>query len=286
MIRIDVGASAGREYPILISDGLLARLPESLDELAVGRRRLVVSTPPIWSLVEADAQRVAPGVAPLLMPDGERFKLLSTVARLYDGFVGASADRGSVVVAIGGGVVGDTAGFAAATFLRGLPVVHVPTTLLAQVDSAIGGKVGVNLAAGKNLVGAFHPPVAVLIDPGVLGSLPRREFRSGLYEVVKYAMIASPALFERLTRDLPAVFAREPSVVEPVIAECCRDQGARGHRGRARARPAKNPQLRTHRRACPGSAHEVPTLPPRRGRRLRHARGRPPGRGPHRPFSG
>lgn len=222
MIRIDVGASAGREYPILINDGLLARLPESLDELAVGRRRLVVSTPPIWSLVEADAQRLATGVAPLLMPDGERFKLLSTVARLYDGFVQASADRGSVVVAIGGGVVGDTAGFAAATFLRGLAVVHVPTTLLAQVDSAIGGKVGVNLAAGKNLVGAFHPPVAVLIDPGVLGSLPRREFRSGLYEVVKYAMIASPALFERLMRDLPAVFAREPSVVEPVIAECCR----------------------------------------------------------------
>lgn len=222
MIRIDVGAAAGRAYPILIASGLLARLPESLDELAIGRRRVVVSTLPIWRLVEADAQRVAAGAEPLLMPDGERFKQLATVTRLYDGLVRAGADRGSVVVAIGGGVVGDTAGFAAATFLRGLPVVQVPTTLLAQVDSAIGGKVGVNLAAGKNLVGAFHPPAAVLVDPGVLGTLPRREFRSGLYEVVKYAVIASPALFERLTRELPAVFAREPSVVEPIVAECCR----------------------------------------------------------------
>jgi 3-dehydroquinate synthase len=221
MISIDVGTSVGRSYPILIEEGLLRRLPETLDHLGLGRRRLVVSTLPVWRLVEAEARRVAPTAEPLLIPDGERFKHLATVTRLYDGFVRASADRGSVVVAIGGGVVGDTVGFAAATFLRGLPVVHVPTTLLAQVDSAIGGKVGVNLPAGKNLVGAFHPPVAVAIDPVVLGTLPRREFRSGLYEVVKYAMIASPGLFERLTQALPAIFAREPSILQPVIAECC-----------------------------------------------------------------
>jgi 3-dehydroquinate synthase len=125
-------------------------------------------------------------------------------------------------VAVGGGVTGDIAGFAAATYLRGIPVVQVPTTLLAQVDSSVGGKVGVNHPLGKNLIGAFYPPTAVVIDPELLTTLPRREFRAGLYEVVKYGVIASRPLFERTARDLKALFARDASALLPIIAESCR----------------------------------------------------------------
>jgi 3-dehydroquinate synthase len=124
-------------------------------------------------------------------------------------------------VAIGGGVVGDVAGFAAATFLRGMALVHVPTTLLAQVDSAIGGKVGVNHPMGKNLIGAFHQPAAVIVDPGFLETLPRREFRAGLYEVVKYGVIASRPLFDRVSADLKSLFAREIPALMHVISESC-----------------------------------------------------------------
>ncbi len=117
---------------------------------------------------------------------------------VYDALIRANADRASTLITFGGGVIGDLAGFAAASYLRGIALVHVPTTLLAQVDSAIGGKVGVNHALGKNLIGAFYQPHAVVIDPSVLGTLPRREFRAGLYEVIKYGMTSSPTLFERV----------------------------------------------------------------------------------------
>jgi 3-dehydroquinate synthase len=130
------------------------------------------------------------------------------------------------------------AGFAAATYMRGLGLIQVPTTLLAQVDSAIGGKVGVNHAQGKNLIGAFHPPAAVAIDPLLLATLPRREFRSGLYEVVKYGMIASRSLFDEVARGLPALFVRDPAALLPVIEQACRikaavvsaDEREQGHR--------------------------------------------------------
>jgi 3-dehydroquinate synthase len=155
------------------------------------------------------------------MPDGERAKSLATIERVYESLVARRLDRSATLIAVGGGVVGDAAGFAGATFLRGLRVVHVPTTLLAQVDSAIGGKVGVNLAAGKNLVGAFHPPVLVACDPTVLATLPRREFRAGLYEVVKYGVIASRPLFDRVSAGLPALFDQDLSILTDVVAECC-----------------------------------------------------------------
>jgi len=129
-------------------------------------------------------------------------------------------------VAIGGGVIGDMAGFVAATYLRGVLLAHVPTTLLAQVDSSIGGKVGVNHAVGKNLIGAFHAPMVVAIDPGVLTTLARREFRAGLYEVVKYGAIADADLFARIERDLSALFARQSPVLLPVIAASCRIKAA------------------------------------------------------------
>jgi len=207
-------------HPIHIAPGLAARLPDLLDSARIPARRFIVSNSTVWRLHEQAFERLT-AEEPILLPDGERFKTLQTVGRIYDGLIKARADRSSAVVAIGGGVLGDTAGFAAATYLRGVPVVQVPTTLLAQVDSAIGGKVGVNHAQGKNLIGAFHQPAAVAIDPALLETLPRREFRAGLYEVIKYGVIASRPLFDRVAGSLKALFAREHDALMPVIKESC-----------------------------------------------------------------
>ena len=220
-VRIDVHAGS-QPAPIWIADGISERIGATLDEAQIGTRRFVVSNPVVWRLHGDRLVRALGAIEPILIPDGERHKHLQSVSKIYEALIRAGADRGSVIVAVGGGVLGDTAGFAAATFLRGVRLVHVPTTLLAQVDSAIGGKVGVNHALGKNLIGAFHQPSAVFIDPALLTTLPRREFRSGLYEVVKYGVIASPTLFERVMRDTKAIFAKDPAVIVPVIVESCR----------------------------------------------------------------
>ena len=222
--RIEVRSSVGR-YAIDIAPGLTSRLGELLSTAGLPERRFIVSSATVWRF---HAQRVA-GVTreePILIPDGERYKHLATVGKIYDALIRAVADRASAIVAIGGGVTGDIAGFAAATYLRGIPVVQVPTTLLAQVDSAVGGKVGVNHPMGKNLIGAFHAPRAVIIDPDLLATLPRREFRAGLYEVVKYGVIASRELFDRISADLPALFARQSDRLVPVIATSCRIKAA------------------------------------------------------------
>src|SRR5438094_5659540 len=225
-VRLDV-ATPSRSYPVTIADGALDRLAPLLDDLRLPSRRFVVSSPPVWRFHGAQFQRAANIAAePILIPDGERFKQLPTVARIYDALVRFNADRDSTLITFGGGVIGDMAGFAAATYLRGIALVHVPTTLLAQVDSAIGGKVGVNHPLGKNLIGAFYQPHAVVIDPTVLATLPRREFRAGLYEVIKYGVTSSPGLFDRVTRDRAAIFAREPAALTPIIAESCRIRAA------------------------------------------------------------
>ena len=220
-IRIDVDTGS-RESAIWIGDAITERLPALLDAHGVGRRRFIVSSPIIWRFHGAQLLNIFGGADPILIPDGERYKNLQSVARIYEALIRAGADRGSAIVAVGGGVIGDTAGFAAATFLRGVTLAHVPTTLLAQVDSSVGGKVGVNHALGKNLIGAFHQPAVVAIDPLLLRTLPRREFRSGLYEVVKYGMIASRSLFERVAQHTKAIFARDPDVLIPAIVESCR----------------------------------------------------------------
>ncbi|HKE88661.1 MAG TPA: 3-dehydroquinate synthase [Vicinamibacterales bacterium] len=220
-VKVDVTVGS-RLSPILIGHGASEQLAALLDAHRVGSRRFVVSNSTIWRLHGEQLQRAIGIVQPILLPDGERYKTLASVARVYDGLIRAGADRGSAIIALGGGVLGDTAGFAAATFLRGISLVQVPTTLLAQVDSAIGGKVGVNHALGKNLIGAFHQPALVVVDPRFLSTLPRREFRSGLYEVIKYGMIASRDLFERLARQTRAVMAKEPAVLVPAIEESCR----------------------------------------------------------------
>src|SRR5438477_299151 len=222
-LRIDV-ATPSRQYVITLGEGVVGRVARLLDETGVPARRFVVSSPLVWRF---HGQRFASAISAeaIIVPDGERFKQLATVARVYDALIRANADRASTLITFGGGVIGDMAGFAAATYLRGITLVHVPTTLLAQVDSAIGGKVGVNHVLGKNLIGAFYQPQAVVIDPLVLGTLPRREFRAGLYEVIKYGMTSSAPLFDRVARDRKAIFARDVAALTPIIAESCRIKG-------------------------------------------------------------
>jgi 3-dehydroquinate synthase len=210
-----------RRYTISLGYGILELLPRLIDASGAPARRFVVSSPLVWRLHGGRLKR-ALTTEPILVPDGERFKQPQTVLRVYEALIRANADRASTLVTLGGGVIGDMAGFAAATYLRGIPLVHVPTTLLAQVDSAIGGKVGVNHALGKNLIGAFHQPHAVIVDPSVLDTLPRREFRAGLYEIVKYGMTSSPALFDRIARERSAIFAKDPEALTAIIVESCR----------------------------------------------------------------
>jgi len=210
-------------YPVIIGAGTTAALAGILDQHGIGRQRLIVSSAPVWRLQGRRMRGLLPrGDNPALMAVGERAKTLDTVASVYGACVDRALDRSAALIAVGGGVVGDVVGFAAASYLRGVGLVQVPTTLLAQVDSAIGGKVGVNLPAGKNLVGAFYSPSLVVCDPEVLSTLPRREFRAGLYEVIKYGVIASRRLFTRLESSLDDVFAHEPSILQSIVSDCCR----------------------------------------------------------------
>lgn len=210
----------GREYDIVVGAGAVDGLPELLR----GRSRVAIVTqsqPAIHAsrLVSAlEAADIAPTL--LVIEDGEGAKNLGTIERLCRDFARAGLLRNDAVVALGGGVVGDTAGFAAAVYHRGIAVVQVPTTLLAMVDSAIGGKTGVNLPEGKNLVGAFHQPIGVFADPSVLATLPPREFSAGLGEVVKYAFLGDDDLLGILATDHDAVVAREPHAVTRVVARC------------------------------------------------------------------
>ena len=182
MISIPV-AAASRSYDVLIGSGLLARAGESLSKILDSRRAVVVTVPPVrkrWGRVLLKSLTDA-GIASAVveMPNGERAKRLSTLEGLAEKLVKLEADRNAVLIALGGGVVGDVTGFLASIYMRGIDVIQVPTTVLAQVDAAIGGKTGVNLASGKNLLGTFHQPRAVLIDPDVLATLSEREYRAG-----------------------------------------------------------------------------------------------------------
>jgi 3-dehydroquinate synthase len=219
--RVEVIAAAG-SYSVVIAPDAIATLPQLLEQCTPGGDRVIVSSPLVWERHHAAFRKLNGGRDPILVPDGERFKNLATVGRVYEALIQRSADRSAVIVAVGGGVIGDLVGFAAATYLRGVRLVQVPTTLLAQVDSAIGGKVGVNHTLGKNLIGAFHAPRLVLADPTLLSTLPRREFRSGLYEVIKYGVIANPSLLDRVATTLPWLFDREADAVSAIVTESCR----------------------------------------------------------------
>jgi 3-dehydroquinate synthase len=220
MLRVDV-QTGSHTYPIYIEHGLTAQLGRLIDASKGASRQFFVSSPLVWKLHGKTLTRAMPKTEPILVPDGEKNKQLGTVARAYESLIKLEADRGSGIIAVGGGVIGDMAGFVAATYLRGIKLIHVPTTLMAQVDSAIGGKVGVNHALGKNLIGAFHQPALVAIDPALLETLPRRELRAGLYEVIKYGMTSSRQLFERIEHETDAIFARKAEALVAIIGESC-----------------------------------------------------------------
>ncbi|MBM3782973.1 MAG: 3-dehydroquinate synthase [Acidobacteria bacterium] len=204
-------------YECRIERGILSRVPEFLP--AKTGKIFVVTTADVWALHGA---KLSFPHERILFPGGEPNKRLHVLEEMAERMLALGADRSSIIVAFGGGIVGDTGGFLAAVFMRGIPVIQAPTTLLAQVDAAIGGKTGVNLASGKNLMGAFHQPLAVLIDPSVLDTLPEREYRSGLYEVVKYGIIASPKLFDLLAVQSQDVLARKPDAVDFLIDDSVR----------------------------------------------------------------
>lgn len=216
---------AGRSYVIRIGSGLLSVLGKECRRLGLGRRCAVITDSNVGPRYAASAvQHLAEaGFEPVAVtvPAGEKSKSLRTVKACYDALAGHRLERRSFVVALGGGVVGDLAGFVAATYLRGIAFVQVPTTLLAQVDSSVGGKVGVNLEAGKNLVGAFHQPRLVLADLDTLDTLPDRELRAGLAEVIKYGIIRDASLFARLERDLGRLLERDRRILGQVVARCC-----------------------------------------------------------------
>jgi 3-dehydroquinate synthase len=211
---------ADRSYVIRCGSGLLGEIGPAVRE-AGGRRAAVVCDAAVAgshaARVQAALHQAGVDVVTFEVPSGEPAKSIAGVARLWDAFAGAAIDRGTHVVAVGGGVVGDLAGFVAATFTRGLPLWHVPTTLVAQVDSAIGGKTGINLEGGKNLAGAFWQPLGVFSDVDTLATLPRREFVSGFAEVVKYGVIFDAELFGWLEDNAAGLLAREPGLLTHAI---------------------------------------------------------------------
>lgn len=225
MVRVTVRLPE-RTYDVVIGAGVIERAAEHLPELPGAEQAFIVSDKTVsaeW-LEPLSASIRSRSLAPVFLgvPEGEEAKSLQVSSALCRQLATQEAHRDDVVVALGGGAIGDLAGFVAATYMRGVPFVQVPTTLTAQVDAAIGGKTGVNLPEGKNLVGAFHQPVAVLADVTTLASLPDRDFRSGLAEVAKYALTLDPSLLNLLERELPAVLARDPRVMEDLVTRCVR----------------------------------------------------------------
>jgi 3-dehydroquinate synthase len=213
-----------RRYVISVGHGLASLLPELLQAVR-GRRTVAVASSTVWRRHRRLLERPLRALGPLhlcLVPDGERFKTRRTLDAVYDEFLRARLGRDGLVVALGGGVVGDLAGFAAATWMRGVDWVGVPTTLLAMVDSSIGGKVGINHAQAKNMVGAFHQPRAVVIDPGFLTTLPPRELRSGVYEILKCAILGDRALFDSLQRAPHGLVGWPRPELDNAIATACR----------------------------------------------------------------
>lgn len=210
---------------IKVGAGLLDTVGRECGRTLLGKRCAIISDSKVAPLfgrqVRESLARAGFESEMVVVRAGETSKSVKSVEKCYDELAAHRLERKSFIVALGGGVVGDLAGFVAATYLRGIPFVQVPTTLLAQVDSSVGGKVGVNLKAGKNLVGAFHQPRLVLCDLDTLRTLPMREYRAGLAEVIKYGIIYDAELFERLERAMEKLLRREPKVLAGIIARCC-----------------------------------------------------------------
>lgn len=221
-LQVDLGQ---RSYPVYIGAGLLAST-EPYQPATAGRRVLVVTNDTIAPLYldTVLASLTNCSVESLVLPDGEAHKTLATTALIYDKLLAGNFARDSVLVALGGGVIGDITGFAAATYQRGVDFIQIPTTLLAQVDSSVGGKTGVNHPQGKNMIGAFHQPQLVLADIDTLTTLPDRELAAGLAEVVKYGLIRDPEFFEWLESNMAALLARDPDALAYAIRRSCKNK--------------------------------------------------------------
>jgi len=226
MHTLDV-ALGDRAYPIHIGPGLLAREDLLLPHIR-GRQAVVVSNETVAPLyldtVVATLARAGVGAIPLVLPDGEKFKTWETLNLIFDGLLANSCERNTTLIALGGGVIGDMGGFAAACYQRGMPFVQVPTTLLAQVDSSVGGKTAINHPLGKNMIGAFYQPQMVLADVATLNTLPDRELRAGLAEVIKYGLIRDLEFLEWLEGNLGLLLEREPSALIYAIERSCRNK--------------------------------------------------------------
>lgn len=216
---------AENSYDIVIERGVLASLGQRCRALGLKGLAAVITNPTVAALYGAAVQEslAAAGftVAQIEIPDGEEYKNSATLNQVYDDLLAAGVDRGSFIVALGGGVVGDVAGYAAATWMRGIPFVQVPTTLLAQVDSSVGGKTGIDHPKGKNLIGAFYQPRLVLIDVATLATLDQRQFRAGLAEVIKYGVAIDHSFFEFVEANSAAILAMDPGVLVEIILRSC-----------------------------------------------------------------
>src|SRR3984885_9013811 len=221
MARIRIDSALGR-YAVVCSRGTLSRIPQLIGNRNRPGEIFVLSSPRVWNhwgkKLTGKTRRTRS--ATILFDDSEPGKRLATVEKIARALISLGADRDATLVAVGGGVVGDVAGFVAATYLRGVKLVHVPTTLVAQVDSAIGGKTGVNLPEGKNLVGAFYQPDFLIADPATLKTLSDRDYRSGIYEIIKYGIIADAKLFRDLELNLDKLLQRDPATLSNIIPRC------------------------------------------------------------------
>lgn len=219
---------AARRYPIHIGAGLIARLPEWPAELARAKRVAIVSNTVVAPLylerLQRALQEIGLASTAAILPDGEAHKEWTTLNRIYDHLLAERCDRTTPIIALGGGVIGDMAGFAAATYQRGVPFVQAPTTLLAMVDSSVGGKTGINHPRGKNMIGAFWQPRLVVIDTDTLATLPDREFSAGLAEVIKYGAIRDRPFFAWLEANLEALLGRDPAALAYAIERSCRNK--------------------------------------------------------------
>lgn len=214
-----------RSYPIIIGSDLF-RTKDILDNIGLRGRRFVFVTndvvgPMYLSAIAERFLSAGRNVENIIIPDGEQFKTQDTLTSIYDQLIAKRVDRSTTIVALGGGVVGDVAGFAASTYRRGIPFIQIPTTLLAQVDSSVGGKTAINHPAGKNMIGAFYQPQAVFISLEMLRSLPDREFKAGLAEVVKYGAIMDYAFFVWLEQNMQALLNRDNDALGYAVEQCC-----------------------------------------------------------------
>lgn len=240
-----------RSYPIELGEGILSRVGEIMKARGINGRVGIVSNPPVAELygdrVRESLEAAGYDTARVLIPEGEAHKNTASLGLIYDALVEHRFDRSATLIALGGGVIGDVTGFAAATFLRGIGYVQIPTTLLAQVDASVGGKTAVNHEHGKNLIGAFHQPRLVVIDLDTLRTLPRREYAAGMAEVIKYGIIEDAAFFVFLEQEMDALLRIDANAVEHAVATSCR----------IKARVVEQDERETDRRAILNFGHTI-----------------------------